>query len=309
MVTQKEVDDGLDKLQRKWKKENMTKKKELIDTAEPDVIPPPPPELVAKVAAEPVDKTKQQAAKEPEVHPAASVPASNEEQKTEVARANYVKEKAVVILNQQGIPLPADFDAAFRIADAMYRGGAFPKWVKSPIQALAVSQFCRSLGLDPMTGVQHTCEIAGRLSLWGEGPLASVRASKKLLFLKEIFITKDYTEISLQNKNLDAPLYAAVCQMQRNTGERIERYFTNEDEKKAMKGLPDVWRGYQRIMYKRKARAEVIKDLFGDVICGARIAEYDDNMAPDMGLGVIQPAEASLAEKMNGAIEDKSAEV
>ena len=300
MVTQQDVDNGLIKLQKKWKEEDMAKKEKLIDTAEPEVVPPPPPEVLAQMAAEqvPTDRPEQQAAKEPEVHPVASVPASR----------NEVKEKAVVILNQQGIPMPADFDAAFRVADAMYRGGAFPKWVKSPIQALAISQFCRSLGLDPMTGVQHTCEINGRLATWGEGPLAAVRASKKLTMLKEIFITKDYQEICLGNKNLDAPLFAAVCQMQRSSGERIERYFTNEDEKKAMKGLPEVWRGYQRIMYKRKARAEAIKDLFGDVIAGARIAEYDDNQAPDMGLGVIQPAQASLAEKMNGALEDKSAE-
>jgi hypothetical protein len=200
---------------------------------------------------------------------------------------SFIKKEEVatakVELNARGLPLPKNIDEAFRIAEAMFKGGAFPKWVKSAVQALAVSQFCRSLGLDPMVGIQHVCEINGRLSLWGEGPLAAVRASGKLEFIQEIFVDKDYKTICLENKNLDAEIFAAVCRVQRIDSDLVvERFFTAEDEKTAMKGLPAVWKGYRRIMYKRKARAEALKDEFGDILGGAGIAEYDYHTAPDI---------------------------
>lgn len=219
-----------------------------------------------------------------------------------------VKEKAVVVLNAQGVAMPADFDAAYRVADAMFRGGSFPKWVKTAIQALAVSQFCRSLNLDPMTGVQHVCEVNGRLSLWGEGPLAAVRASGKLKSIREVFLTKDYKEICLENKNLDAELFACVCQVERTDGSKVERSFTEKDAKTAIQGLPEVWKKYPRVMWKRKARAEALKDLFGDVLVGAGIAEWDATYAPDVQVeGVLQNA-APLSSRLNErlAVEDQT---
>lgn len=204
---------------------------------------------------------------------------------------------AVIQLNERGVANPHDIETGFRVAKALFQGKGFPNWVKSAEQAFAVSQFLRSLNLDVMTGIQHVCEVNGRLTLWGEGPLAAVRASNRLKSIKEIFLTKDYKEISLKNKNLDAELFAVVCTMVRDDGERVERAFTLADELKANQGIPAIWKGYKRIMYKRKARAECIKDLFGDVILGAGIAEYDFETAPDLNpTGEPQP---SLAERLN----------
>lgn len=195
------------------------------------------------------------------------------------------QQKMVVELNKFGVPVPSNIDEAFRLATAMWQGKSFPAWVKTPIQALAVSQFCRSLGLDPMVGIQHTCEVNGRISLWGEGPLAAVRSSGKLEWIEEIFLDKEYKEITMANKNLDAELFAAVCRVKRiGSSKPVERSFTNKDEQTAMKGLANIWKGYKRIMYKRKARAEALKDEFGDVLGGAGIAEYDFHSAPDSQL-------------------------
>lgn len=222
------------------------------------------------------------------------VKADIQEQKPE---ENPAYQKAVVVLNEYGVPAPKNIDEAYRVAEAMYKGGAFPKWVRSPIQALAVSQYCRSLGLDPMVGIQHTCEVNGRLALYGEGPLAAVRGSGKLEWIEERFLDAQYKEICAANKNLDAELFAAICIVKRvGSRKHVERFFTLEDEKTAMKGLPNVWKGYKRIMYKRKARAEALKDEFGDVLGGATIAEYDFSTAPDTNPEIVEP---SLADKLN----------
>lgn len=243
-------------------------------------------------------------------------PASNEKEKTEAPPAPPAQQpqgpKAHVALNERGLPDPKDLDGIYRVIGALYRGKAFPAWVKSPEQAFAVAQFLKNLGLEVMTGIQHVCEVNGRLTLWGEGPLAAVRASGKLKSIKETFLTSDYKEISLKNKNLDAPLFAAVCVMVRaDNGERIERAFTTLDAQKANQGVASIWKGYQRIMFKRKARAECIKDLFGDVVLGAGIAEYDFEVLPDAAEANGQPR-GSLADRMNEdnpQLEDKSGEV
>lgn len=203
--------------------------------------------------------------------------------------------KPQVQLNERGQAQATNLDEMWRMVNVLFKGGGFPKWVRTSEQAMAIAIYLKNLNLEIMTGVQHVCEVNGRLTLWGEGPLAAVRASGKMKSIKEGFYTKDYEEICFKNKNLDADLHFAFCVTVRaDNGERKETWFTVNDEKTANKGLKEVWTGYRRTMFKRKARAENLKDNFGDVLQGAGISEYDDESAPDMP--VAQPK--SLAEKL-----------
>lgn len=249
-----------------------------VRCVEPEVLPPKGEETPTQQASNEAEK--------PEAPPPPPPPKKEEP----------AAPKAKVALDERGVALPTDLDGAFRVVGVLFRGKAFPNWVRSPEQAYAISQFLRALGLDVMTGIQHVCEVNGRLSLWGEGPLAVVRASGKMSKWREFYIDKDYKEICVKNKNLDAEIFAAVCESTRtDTGEEKQSWFSKIDEATANKGLDAVWKGYKRIMYKRKARAEHCKDLYGDVINAAGIAEYDFEQAPDM------PTEPrkSLADQMN----------
>lgn len=207
-----------------------------------------------------------------------------------------------VELDERGHGKIFDLESAFRLASALWKGKGFPEWVKTAEQALAVSMFLKNLGLEVMTGVQHVCEVKGRLTLWGEGPLAAVRASGKLKSIKEGFYTKDYEEICFKNRNLDAEMEFAYCITKRaDNGAVKETWFSRKDQETATQGVDAIWRGYRRTMYKRKARAENLKDNFGDVLLGAGIAEYDYEQSPDMPVGGEEgkAAPKSLAERMN----------
>lgn len=207
--------------------------------------------------------------------------------------------KPQIQMDDRGRANAMNLDEMFRLANALFKGKAFPNWVRSPEQALAICIFLKNLGLEVMTGIQHVCEVNGRLSLWGEGPLAAVRASGKMKSIKEGFYTKDYEEICFKNKNLDAELHFALCTTVRaDNGERKETWFTVADEKTANKGLKEVWSGYRRTMFKRKARAENLKDNFGDVLEGAGISEYDNESAPDMQVDGVTNR-VPLAERLN----------
>lgn len=207
-----------------------------------------------------------------------------------------------VEMDARGNAKAFDLDQAYRVAKALWQGKGFPNWVKSAEEALAVSIFLKNLGLEVMTGVQHVCEVNGRLTLWGEGPLAAVRASGNLKSIKEGFYTSDYKEICFRNKNLDAELHFAYCvTVRKDNGERKETWFTVKDAATATQGVAAIWKGYKRTMFKRKARAENLKDNFGDVLEGAGIAEYDHEAAPDMVVNGEEgkPVPVPLAERLN----------
>lgn len=266
-----------------------------------------------QLKGEPPRKSRKTSMHQP-VAEAAVIPASNEEKKTEPAEvidvtpqkeepkaaqnAMAAAPKPQVGIDDRGRANAGNLDELFRLANALFKGSAFPKWVRSPEQALGICIYLKNLGLEVMTGIQHVCEVNGRLSLWGEGPLAAVRASGKLKSIKEGFYTKDYEEICFKNKNLDADMHFALCvTIRKDNGEKRETWFSIKDEATANKGLDAIWRGYRRTMYKRKARAENLKDNFGDILQGAGISEYDNESSPDMPVSLSAPNE-SLAEKL-----------
>lgn len=248
-----------------------------------------------------------------EFSPAAEEAPKEQEKKTEaqVPATTTAAPRPPVQMDERGRQGSFDLEQAFRLASALFKGKGFPSWVKSAEQALAVSLFLKNLGLEVMTGIQHVCEVNGRLTLWGEGPLAAVRASGNLKSIKEGFYDKDFVEISFKNKNLlTAELAFAYCVTTRkDNGERKETWFSLNDEKTANKGIDAIWRGYRRTMYKRKARAENLKDNFGDVLQGAGISEYDNEAAPDMRIeGAPEKMETSLSDQMNQKMLEGSSE-
>lgn len=191
--------------------------------------------------------------------------------------------KPHVLMNDRGQASTTNLDEMFRLANALFKGKGFPGWVRSPEQALAVCIYLKNLGLEVMTGIQHVCEVNGRITMWGEGPLAAVRASGKLKSIKEGFYTAEYKEICFKNRNLDEPVHFAYCVTVRaDNGERKETWFSEKDASTATQGIKAIWTGYRRTMFKRKARAENLKDNFGDILQGAGIQEYDNESAPDM---------------------------
>lgn len=203
--------------------------------------------------------------------------------------------KVIVALNERGLPVPEDINGAYRVAELWLKGEALPKWIKNATQALAAAQYCRSYGLEPLAGIQHLCTINGKLIFWGEGPLAIVRRSGKLEYINEFFIDAEYNKICVSNKNLDKPIFAAICQIKRVGAIEKEFHFTTEDAKRGIRGIEAVWKAYQPIMMKRKCRALALKDEFGDYLIGASIAEYDFETAPDVDTNETK----SLADKLN----------
>jgi len=170
-----------------------------------------------------------------------------------------------------------------RIAKYYVASGLLPKGLNTPEKAMIGLQYCHALGLKPATALRQVCVVNGKPTIYGDLPLAIVRQSGKLKSITERIIDKEGKEISPINNNLAELVFAGICQVVRaDTGEKIERFFTIEDAKRAGLLTSDCWRKYPKDMLKYRARGQALKDGFSDVLSGAAIAEYDYGIMPEV---------------------------
>jgi len=207
-----------------------------------------------------------------EEQPTSEIPPSSEDQKPE--------EKAL----QKGpppipdIPFTAEGTLDFRnfsdvvyYAKMMWRSGMFPQF-KDPEQICIVFQTAHERKIHPMKLANNCYIIKGRLKVHSEFPKALVQDSGKMTFYKEYLIDKDYKELCLENKNLDAEPFAGVCTVRRRgSKEDITVTFTvNEARAANLLGNPkkEAWKSYTQRMLLSKARNFNLSYTFADVISG-----------------------------------------
>lgn len=201
------------------------------------------------------------------------------EEKTQIAKAMA----SDIMASEDGLLLGKTLNEQYRIAKMLVVSGMLPKAYKTPEQVMAGQQFARSLGLNSFVALRSIAVVNGQPSLYGDLPLGLARRTGQLEYFREFFIDEKYNEISFENKNLHAPMWGAVCTIQRKGCEKKSYTFTDIDYKRQGGGVKDIWEKYRNVMYMRKARGLALKSEFSDALEGAIIAEYDYNMVPEAG--------------------------
>lgn len=170
-----------------------------------------------------------------------------------------------------------------RACQYLAKSGMLPKQFDTPEKTAVGMLMCKELGLKSIISLRNIAVINGSPTLWGELPLALVRKSGRLKYFNEYLIDANYNKICMENKNLTADIFAAICEIQREGYERKSYAYTKIDMEKNPNSKNQVWTSYKSIMMKRKARSLAIKDEFGDLLGGASIAEYDHDIIPVEG--------------------------
>jgi hypothetical protein len=160
--------------------------------------------------------------------------------------------------------VPQDFDAAWRIANAVVKSGMAPKGVDTAEKAMVAIMHGLEVGMTPMTALQSIAPINGRPAIWGDGALGLVQASGLLEWHKEY-----YTGTPGKDE------YAAICEVKRKGDPEVKKgEFSIADAKQAqLYGKPGPWQQYTKRMLKMRARAFALRDGFSDVLRGLHIAE------------------------------------
>jgi len=180
-----------------------------------------------------------------------------------------------IVANGRGLALRS-MDDMWRFACAVRDSGLAPRSFGKPEQILIAIQSGAELGMPPMRSLQSFCVVHGNARLWGDAPLALVRQSGHLEYVKETIegdIGKDLSKTPDEVR--------AVCITKRKGDpEPKQREFSVGDarraglwNKKTEKGYNSVWMNYPQRMLQMRARALNLRDNFPDCFSGATIAE------------------------------------
>lgn len=218
----------------------------------------------------------------------------NDETKREI-----VVQQADIAITESGDIQAKTLGDLYRVSRILCTSGVLPKAYDSPEKVLTAITLARELGLKPLSALKNIAVINGSPSIWGELPLGIVRNSGLLEKIDEFCIDKDYKPICFENKNINAEIFAAVCVIKRKNEDIRSFYYSSEDAAKNPNGKNQVWVSYRSIMMKRRARSIALKDVFGDLLGGVSIAEYDHDTIPTFPTNrVIREVAAASSEKI-----------
>lgn len=175
-----------------------------------------------------------------------------------MADGNQLVKAPISAGGQVAAIVPQSFDDAYRIANALAISGITP--FKKPEECLAVIMAGAEVGLTPFAATQSFAVINGRVSIWGDGMMAVVRAQG--------------VRVHERLDGQDASMIATCSVTRPDDPEPTVRTFSAADAKRA--GLWDKqgpWKQYPQRMLQMRARAWAIRDCCADLLRGIKMAE------------------------------------
>lgn len=216
-----------------------------------------------------------------------------------------------VMISNNGLMAPKTIEEAFRYATAVYKSGLAPAQFDTPEKVMVGMQFAVELGLKPLTGLKSMYIVNGTPALFGDLPLALVRNSGKLESIEESQYDINDKLICKANGNLDSECSYAICVVKRVGEAAVERQFSWKTAIKAgldknKYGEKATYKNYRQRMLQMRARSWALKDVFGDVLNGISILEYDTFEEKDVTQTSTNMKKSELNDLIEGATDEKT---
>lgn len=205
------------------------------------------------------------------------------------------------------LAIPKNLDELFRFCNAIQKSKMVPERFKTPEEVMGAVMFAAEhFPKTPMTAIRQIAMVKGTPTMFGDLPLAKVRASGQLESIIESFFDKDGNIISESTQGFLDKLFGAICTVKRKGEDPISKSFTLDMKDqaglgKSYKGEPTVWDKYPYHMLKYRARGSALKDVFADVLSGIAQGGYDIDTIDVGEVEVSKPIDkaAQLNEKLN----------
>lgn len=191
------------------------------------------------------------------------------------AKTENLPAVTTIKLNGEGRFMPQSLEDTFRLARMYVASGMLPLRFKTPESVVTAQQYAAELGIQGIIALRQIAVINGSPTLFGDLPLAVVRGTGNLEKIEEYLVTKDGTRISIKNKNIDQPFFAAVCILKRKGEEEREFIYSIDDAKVAGLWGKNVWLPHPKRMIQMRTRGWGLKDVFADALSGIAQGEYD----------------------------------
>jgi hypothetical protein len=213
-------------------------------------------------------------------------------------------------IDSSGEMQPKTFEEQQVMAFTYLRSKMLPASFDTVEKVLTGMQFVSELGLKSLTALRQTYIVNGTPNLFGDLPLALARRTGKLEYFEEFLFNDKLEKICLENKNINDPVYGAVCRITRKGEATIEKIFTVADAVTAGLFLKDdkgnfypnpkkdTWCKYPKIMLMYRARAAALKVAFADILNGVGILEYDTDIIGDIPESDKDPEKENLLDEI-----------
>lgn len=157
---------------------------------------------------------------------------------------------------------------------------------------------CKQFGL-PDKAMNEMAFVKGKLTCYGSLVTALAERHEEYGEKQEFFVDEKQNVICSENKNLNAPVYAAVVKVKKkNSNVWSEYYFTIDEAKQA--GLltektfaESPWRKYTKEMLSHKARARALRAEYASALNGI---EYHEDVQE---IYDVTPREIGTANDLN----------
>ena len=171
---------------------------------------------------------------------------------------------------ENGVVTPKNIDEAYRYSVAIQKSGLAPKQFDTAEKIMVAMQLAQELGLMPLSALKSMYVVNGTPALFGDLPLALVRKSGHLEYIKEIQFDKDGKETDGESE-----VVKATCIIKRKGEPETSRSFSWAEALKAGLTGSNTYAKYRKRMLQMRARSHALKDVFSDVLLGVAIQEYD----------------------------------
>ena len=176
--------------------------------------------------------------------------------------------------------IPRTIGEVQTLAEMLKSSTLLPKALTGNVANIAMQVMAgQELGLAPMTSIRTIHVIEGKPVLSADGMVAVALGSGKAKYFKRIAASDTSVTYETHRVGDDEP--------QKCT-------WTIEDAKRAALDKKENWRGYPRAMLASRAKSELARDVYPDVLAGC----YSDDEARDGSLGTI-PRERPPAANTN----------
>lgn len=197
-------------------------------------------------------------------------------QAVEVKMPPPPQQRTAVTVGDRGLRIQS-LDELARVAAMVKSSGFAPKDFDTPEKVGTAILYAMELGLNPITALGQIAVVNGRPTLWGQAPLALVRASGLLRSCAEFFVDSAGNRINAAGMAaaLKKGDLIAVCRVHRlGEDEPTEASFSVLDAQRAgLWGKQGPWAQYPTDMLGYKARARALRGTFADVLRGVAIKE------------------------------------
>lgn len=160
-------------------------------------------------------------------------------------------------------------DELVQMSTIYYKSKLLPEHLANPESAYIAMRWCLGLGIDPFLGLRDIFVIDGIPSIRTEAAIAMVEASGFCENIEQYFTGNEYDDD-----------FTAICIVKRKGRKQHTSKFSVKDAKdaelwgkKTKTGKPTSWVLYKRRMLMYRAIGFALRDIFPDVLRGAKLYE------------------------------------